>query len=440
MRTNKRILSVLLVLSMCLAVLAGCGAKETASAPQNLTYDKTTGSFQFDALKGAQTYIVGVSRIINDTTGKALAGINQSSLITLSDGSTAYLWSEQTGSVSGLADNDNDGIVKGTVVYREYSSSATTVGAVIRDLSTLPVGHYVLQAIAASTDALPNPEPALYEFTITGSLAAPAGFTAQINAESHMEITAGSNYYHSCMTVTGLPEKMVFEIFDGSELVETIETADFSYTNSVNGPNKGFTYNNETVTGTVVLDPAKTYTVTITAVGDGGEIKDASATAYMGTSTPAVELQTKYDQAGSGTAGDYSISVSLGLDASGSRIYELTANVNNVAILRESGTYTALLEQTDEEGNTVTVEAEPEEVDGKLVYPEGTVLSFTTAQSDADSPVLDGVVLTAAQAVSEGWGQTSTTYYLAGSAAVNGMSFEFTQGSGSSSMGGPPPA
>lgn len=443
---TKKALSLVTALAMGAALLAGCGAKETVKAPQNLTYDTSTGNFQFDALKGASTYIVGVSHIINDTTGKALEKINQSSQITLNDGSTAYLWAEQTGSVSGLADSDGDGVVNGTVVYREYSSSATTVGAVIKDLSTLPVGHYVLQAIAASTDDLPDPEPAVYEFTIPGTLAEPAGFTAQINDNGNMEITAGSGYYHNCMTVTGLPEKMVFEISDDSGVVETIENEDFSYTNSVNGPNKSFSYNNNTVTGQAALDKAKDYTVKITAVGDGDQVKDASAYAYMASKTPALELATQYDQSGSATVGDYSVSVNLGLDADGNAVYELTANVNSVAILRETGTFTATLAVTDEagnavtdeEGNAVTEEVVPEDVDGKLVFPEGTVITFTTDTTDADAPVLDGVTVTAAQAESQGWGRTTINYFLSGNAALNGVAFEFAQGSGSSS-GGPGP-
>lgn len=428
----KKALSLITALAMGATLLAGCGAKETVTSPQNLTYDKTTGSFQFDAIKGAKTYIVGVSHIINDTTGKALEKINQASQITLSDGSTAYLWAEQTGSVSGLADNDGDGIVDGTVVYREYSSSATTVGAVIKDLSTLPVGHYVLQAIAGSTDELPNPEPAIYEFTIPGTLAEPAGFTAQVNDNGNMEITAGSSFYHNCMTVTGLPEKMTFEISDGSGVVETIEMDDFSYTNSVNGPNKSFSYNNNTVTGTASLDKTKDYTVKVTAVGDGSEVKDSSAYAYMASKMPALEMATQYDQSGSGSVGDYSVKVKLGLDAEGNLVYELTANVNSVAILRETGTFTATLEAEDEEGNTTTQDVVPEDVDGKLVFPEGTVLTFTTNETDADAAVLDGVSLTAAQAESNGWGGKAINYFLSGSAALNGENFEFAQGNGSS--------
>ena len=423
----RKPVALLIVLAMCMAVLAGCGAEKSLS-PQNLTYDKTTGEFSFDAVEGINTYVVGVGKIINDTTGQALTSINQSSAITLNDGTEVYLWSEQTGSVSGLADSDNDGKVSGKVVFREYSSSATTVGAVITDLSKLPVGHYVLQAIPAATDEVPNPEAALLEFVITGTLETPSGFTASITQDGYMEITAPSNYYHNCMTVTGLPTKMVFEISQNGTVVETIEMDDFSYTNSVNGPNKSFSYNNNTVTGKVKLDSTKTYEVKVTAVGDGADVKDASATAYMATSTPAIEFATKHSHSASGTAGALSVSVSLGKDAAGNNIYELAATVNSVTVLRESGTYTATAE-VGADGN----------------YPEGAVLTFKTDKSDAATAILDGVSLTAAVETTENWGQTSTTYFFSGKAVLDGEEFEFAKASGGNNssggggMGGPAP-
>lgn len=416
----KNILCALTVVMMCMALLAGC-AEEASVSPANLTYDKSTGAFSFDAVKGIDSYVVGVGKVINDTTGQALSSINQSSTITLADGSSVYLWSEQTGSVSGLADSDGDGKIDGKVIYREYSSSASTVGAVITDLSTLPVGHYVLQAIPNATDAVPNPEAALLEFVVPGTLETPSGFTAAIGEDGYMQITAPSNYYHNCMTVTGLPTKMVFEISEGNTVVETIEMADFSYTNSVNGPNKGFTYNNTTVTGKTKLDSSKSYTVNVTAVGDGGEVKDASAKAYMATSTAAVEFANKYTHSASGTAGALSVSVSLGKDAAGNDIYELTASVNNTTVLRESGTFTATAEP-DAEGH----------------FPEGTVLTFKTEKTDAEKAVLDGVSLTAAVEITENWGQKSTTYFFSGNATLDGEAFEFVKssGGGNSSGGG----
>lgn len=420
MKKMRKAISLLVVLALCVTVLAACGS-EPITSPENLTYNQNDGTFSFDALNGAKTYIVGVSKIINDTTGEALADINQSSTITLADGSTVYLWSEQTGSVAGLADDDGDGTVTGTVIYREFSSSANTVGAVM-DPKDLPVGHYVLQAVAAATDELPNPESAIFEFVVGGTLQTPSGFTASINEEGYMQISAPSAYYLNCLTVTGMPEMMVFEISDGSAVVETIELADFSYTNTVIGPDKSFTFNHNTVTGTTKLDSTKEYTVTVTAKGDGDQIQDASAKAYMASATPAVEFATKYGHTGSGTADALSVSLSLGVDATGNNIYELTATVSNLVVMRESGTYTAT--------------ADVQDVDGEMKYAEGTVLTFATTASDASAPVLDGVSLTAAVATTENWGQTSTTYYFTGNAVLDGISFEFEQGS-SGGSGGP---
>lgn len=419
----KKTLSLVLVLAMCLAVLAGCGDKETVNSPQNVTYDKNTGAVAFDALEGAKTYVVGVSKIINDTTGKALVSYNGSSPVTLADGSTVYVWSEQTGSLTGLADNDGDGKVDGKVVYREFSSSAEKVGAV-KSATDLPLGHYILSVVPAATDELPNPETAMIQFTMGGTLAAPDGFTAQINQDGYMQITAPSSYYLNCLTVTGMPEKMVFEIKEGGSVVETIEMADFSYTNTVIGPNKSFTFNNGTVTGTTKLDASKAYTVTVTAKGDGGEIKDASAEAYMASDIPAQEFATKYSQSASGTAGALSMSLSLGVDGSGNLIYELTGSVSNMVVLRETGTFTASADVT---------------IDGdKQYFAEGVTLTFTTGTTDADAPIMNGVVLTGITTETENWGQKTTTHGLTGNATVNGEPVEFsTSASGSGGSGGP---
>lgn len=437
MRKFKRTLAIVAVLALCAALLAGCGGDDESASPKNLTYDPSTGSFQFDAQKGAKTYIVGVSKVINDTTGAALQKINQSSVIPLADGSSVYVWSEQTGSVSGLADSDSDGIVNGNVVFREYSSSATTVGAVIKDLSKLPVGRYVLQAVAAATDELPNPEAAIYEFTIPGTLATPESFTAKINDAGHMEVTAPSSFYLNCLSTTGLPEKMTFEVYDGGSLVETIEMNDFSYTNSVNGPNKSFSFNNNTVTGSAALDASKDYTVTVTAVGDGGQVQSSSAQAYVASTTPAVSFANKLSQSASGTVGSYSLTLNIGQDASGANIYELTANINSVAILREYGTFTATVEQENESGERVTVDAAVMDEEGTTHFPEGAVLTFTTQHSDAASPVLNGVTLTSGVSVQQGPSGGGTTYFLQGSAALNGTSFDFAAGGGGSGSGGP---
>lgn len=396
----RKTLSLLVVLAMCAALLAACGS-EPITSPQNLTYNQEDGTFSFDALEGAKTYIVGVSKIINNTTGEALAGINQSSVLTLADGSSVYLWSEQTGSVAGLADDDGDGVVSGKVIYREFSSSAETVGAV-KKANELPVGRYVLQVVAAATDELPNPEPALYEFTVAGALANPSGFSASINGDGCIEITGTSDYYLSCLTETGLPEKMVFEVLDGGNVVETLEVADFSYTNTVIGPNKSFTFNNTKVTGTVKLDSNKHYTVRVTAKGDGDLIQDGVANAYTASVTPAVQFANKLSQTGYASVNGMTVSLELGTDGAGGKIYELTASASNTVVLRESGTYTA------------SAEAAP---DGK--YANGTTLTFTASQSDLGTAVMNGVTLTV--------GEGDDSDYLYGAAKLDGADVEFTK-------------
>lgn len=420
-KTLKKVMVFAAVAVFCLTALTGCGNGGNANtAPTNLTFDTSSGAFSFDAVKNAETYTVGVSQILNDTTGQALLNINGAAATTIEEGNTVYLWSEQTGSVSGLADNDGDSVVDGTVVFREYSSSANTVGQVI-SIDQLPLGHYVVTAIASSNDSLPNPEPAYFQFTMGGTLAEPSGFTAQINDAGNIEITAPSNYYLNCLTATGLPSKMRFEVKDGDSVVDTIELEDFSYTNSVNGPNKGFTFNNQTVIGTAALDGSKEYTVTVTAVGDGDQILDASANAYVASNSASVTFAQQVDTSGSGNAGDYSVSLTMGTDASGNTIYELTASVNNVVILRENGTFTA----TEEVG----------EYEEKYTYPEGAQLTFTAENSDFDTAVLEGVTLTVARGEAmmfgpPGMGGGGATFYVEGSANLNGTTFDFAQSSG----------
>ncbi len=415
MKKINKVMCCAAALAICIGTMSGltaCSNGSSSTAPANFTFNTADGSFSFDAVPNAETYLVGVSKVLNDTTGKALQNVNGAVETTKADGSTCYIWSEQSGSSAGLADNDNDGKVTGTVVFREYSSSATTVGDVL-SMDKLPLGHYIVQAMAASNDKLPNPEPAMSEFVMCGTLAMPSGFTAQVNSEGYMEITAPSSYYLNCLTVTGMPEKMVFEIMDGTTSVETITMDDFSYTNTVNGPNKAYTFTNNTVTGTTKLDTGKEYTVTVTAAGDGDQIKDASAPAYMATATAAAEFATTYDTSASGICGDYSIAVTIGLDADGNNIYELTASVNNITILRESGIY-----------NTQGV---IETLDDLNTYAEGITLSFTTMKSDAGSAILDGKTLTVTKGTtSGGWGAPDkTTYNLTGTGlSLDGTSFD----------------
>lgn len=403
---------VVLVLAMTMMIgITGCGGF-ASMAPGNLTFDTSTGSFTFGTVKGADTYLIGVSKVLNGTTGKVLTDINGAVLTAIGESNEVYLWSEQSGSSTGLADNDSDGIVDGVVIFREYSSSATTVGAVM-NMSDLPLGYYVVQAMAAANDEILNPEPSYLEFIKGGTLAAPEGFTAQINDVGHIEVTAPSDYYLSCLTATGMPTSMLIEVSDGSSIVDTITMDDFSYTNEVLGPNKSYNFNNGIVTGTAALDSNKTYTVMVTAVGDGETIKDATANAFIATSTEATELAITYDTFAEGSAGVYDVSVVIGLDGSGNSIYELVGSVNGIAVIRESGTY-----------NT---DAVIEIINDLTTYPEGEQLTFATTASDATTPVLDGVTLEVVLGEQSGGGMppvTLTVYNLVGEGLMlDGTSF-----------------
>lgn len=418
----KKVTAISAASLLAASVLAGCSGDSGSNAPTNLTYDPQTGAFSFSTVEGGDTYVVGVSKVLNDVTGAALVDINGATQITV-DGEQMYVWSEQTGSVSGLADNDGDGTISGNVVFREYSSSASEVGAV-KDANSIPKGTYVLSVQPASTDDLPNPETAYYLFTIDGQLDEPTGFTAAINNAGNVEITAPSDYYLDCLTATGTPTKVVFEVTDASgSVVDTIELEDFSYTNTVNGPNKAFTFNYQTVTGTASLDASGDYSVTVTAVGNGDGVTDSSAEAYFASSAEAVQFASQYDMSGTATAGAFSVSLTTGTDASGSSIYELTASVNNVVIVRENGTFAAA--DGSAAGN----------FDGKNTYAENTQLVFTAVSSEFDTPVLDGVTLTVTRSESMGgWGGgTSVTYGPAGSITVNGETTEMAAGSSNSS-------
>ncbi len=419
----KKFLKVLstATLAAAMVLMTGCGgtAKTQMDTPTDITYDVSTGAFTFAAVDDGDTYQVGVGRVLNDVTGEALQSINGASQVT-TDSGTYYIWSEQAGSVTGLKDNEGTGTISGSVVYREYSSSASTVGAVM-SAADIPLGHYILMATANASGDLSASEAGTYEFVVSGTLAEPSGFTAQINDSGYMEITAPSSYYLNCLTVTGMPTKMEFEIMDGDTVVETIELEDFSYTNTVNGPNKAFSFNNNTVTGTTTLDSSTEYTVKVTAVGDGDTVLDSSAYAYFATSTAVPELATTYSLSASGSVGDYSISLSLGEDASGAQTYVLTASVNSVNIYVESGTFTA--------------DAEMGTYDEMETYPEGTTLTFTTTASDLETPVMDGLSLTVSRTESQGWGGTTISYGLSGTGSLDGESFEFAAG-GNNMMGG----
>lgn len=400
------------VLALGVVGITGCSS-ESSNAPTDITYDVSTGDFSFTTVDGGDTYVVGVMRVLNDVTGEALTSINGSSTVEV-DGVTYYVWSEQTGSVSGLSDSDGDGTITGTVVYREYSSSAETVGAVF-DASELGVGTYILAVTPASTDELTDPEVGYLVFTVEGTLETPSGFTAQVNSDGYIEVTAESSYFLNCLTDTGLPSYLTYEVYADGELVETITVDDYSYTNTVLGPAKSFTFTNAaTVTGTVALDTSAEITVTVTAVSEYDGVESASAEAYVATTTEAPTLASTYDITASGTCGDYTVSVTFGTDASGNDIYVLSASVNSVVIYYETGTVSA-----SEAAGTY---------EEKSTYPADATLTLTTTSTDAASGILDGVTLTVVSTYSEGnaWMGTEAgyTFTASGSASIDGVSFD----------------
>lgn len=416
--------------------LTACGPKQTKlDTPQNVTYDVSTGKFSFDAVKGGDTYVVGVSLILNDTTGEKLKDINSATQVTLPDGSTKWVWSNQMGSVTGLADDDGDGKVEGTIVYRTFSSSATDSGTPI-NAADIPASHYVLQVVASATSELGSSDPAMYTFTKEGQLKSIDGATASIDPDNHINITvpAGNSspfgvsvlgYYIDALTTSGLPDKIEAKVNEEGEVKETIEMDDFSFTNTVNGPMKIFNFNEATFKGTATLDPTKKHTVTLQAIGSDGVTSSDISNAYFATSTAETTYATKYDCSGTGTAGKFTVNINVGVDSDSKQIYGLEAKIGSAVIYRESGTYTI------PDGVTVSTEED------KTTYPDKTVLTFTTTSSDLDTPIMNGKTLTVTKTESQGWGGPSVSWGLLGTGfSLDGTSFDFT-GAASSNSGFP---
>lgn len=288
------------ITASALVVTTACGDSSSSAAPTNFVLDTSSGAFSFDALEDRDTYTAGISKIINDATGATLESSSQAATMTLSDGTEAYVWSEQVGSKTGLSDSDGDGVISGTFTLRKYSNSASYVGDTY-SFSDLPVGNYVATVIADATTDLDASDAATYEFTVAGDLAEPTGFSASINDDGYIEITQPSSYatytitsggtiscsyYLWCLLAGGMPEYMQFDVTDADgTVVETLTLDDFGYTNTVIGPTKSFTFNNATVTGSTALDADADYTVVVTAVGDGDQIGSSSATLTVGETT-----------------------------------------------------------------------------------------------------------------------------------------------------------
>ena len=424
MEKNK--ISILLcpLLLAGLASVASCSSKTQLDTPTNLSYDLATGKVTFDAVDGAKTYTVGVSEIINDTTGKGIEGIKNSSKLTL-DGKEVYVWATQIGSLTSLTDKDGDGKVEGKIVYRSFSSSASDAGSVIK-CTDIPKGDFILTVMADKTDDLAGSEYGMLKFSNAGALADPTGFSGAFTDDKKLSISAASSYYINSLSTNGLPESMEFVIKEDGTAVETITLDDFSYTNTVIGPAKSYNFTNATVTSTKALDTSKKITATVQAKGNGTSKTDSKVCdVLIPTSTAAVEYATKYDCSGQGKAGDVTITVNVGVDASGAKIYGLEAKSSNVTVARESGTFTC--------------DGEVTQIDGKNTFEEGKVLTFTTVKSDLDTAVMNGKTLTVTKKESQGWGgQTSVSWGILGEGfSYAGTSFAFTD-AGSSNQGGFP--
>lgn len=427
MKKTIQILTLSLLLSSTLG-LTSCGEKKTKlDTPSNITYDVSTGKFSFSAVEGAKTYTVGVSEIINDTTGKGLEGISGSAKLKIGE-NEKYVWTTQIGSVTSLADTDNDGKVEGTVVYRSFSASASNPGSVIT-AKEIPVGDFVLTVMADNTTDLQGSDYAYYEFSNTGALPDPESFTSSFKDDGKMTITAADKYYINALSTNGLAEKMQFKVYQDGELFDTIDMDDFSYTNRVVGPEKSYIFNNASVTTSKAVDKTKKITATVQAIGNGGSKQDSKVCdVAVETTTDAVTYATKYDCSGSGSADNKTVTINVGIDNDGNNIYGLEVKTGSVVTARESGTFTL------PEGVEIT------ELDGKKTYPEDTELTFTTAASDLDASVMNGKTLKVTKIESNGWGGKTISYGLLGEGfTLNGTEFSFTSAASSGGgMGGGP--
>lgn len=425
----KKTLCVLSLSLLCAPLamfsLTSCNTKVQLDTPTDITFDYKTGKFSFTGVENAKTYTVGISEIINDTTGAGLVGINNASQLTMPDGTKKYVWGSQIASATGVADQDGDGKVEGTLIYRSFSSTAADPGQVV-DYTQIPIGDYVMTVMAdANSEAkLAGSEYAMLEFSINGTLPDPEGFTSSFDGNK-MTIKSASNYFINALSTKGMPDEMKIVIKEDGTAVDTITIDDFSYTNTVIGPAKSYTFTYaDTVTSTKELDKTKKITATIQAVGkSSSKTSSKECDVAVETTTDAVTYATKLDCSGSGTAGSATININVGTDANGANIYGLEVKVGSVAVARESGTFTVPA------GTTVT------QLDNKNTYPEATVLTFATSASDLATSIMDGKTLTVEKKESRGWQGTTIDYALTGEGfTYNGTTFAFT---GAASSGGP---
>lgn len=428
-KTKLSLLATALLLGGA-ASLTSCSSKTQLDTPTNISYDVATGKFSFDAIEGAKTYTIGVSEIINETTGKGIAGIQGSAKMKLSD-KEVYIWTTQIGSVSGVADTDNDGKVEGKIVFRSFSSSAANPGSPVK-ATAIPKGDFILTVMADATSSLAGSEYGIYTFSNKGALADPTGFTGTFTEDGKLKITAASKYYINSLSTTGLPENMEFVVKQDGSVLETLSMNDFTYSNTVIGPEKSYNFNNASVTTTKTVDKTKKITATVQVKGNGNSKTDSQICDVMvETTTDAVTYATKYDCSGSGKAGDITINLNVGEDASGNKIFGLEAKSSNVVVARESGTFTA------SDNATVT------DIDGKKTFAEGKVLTFQTSASDLTTKIMDGKSLTVTKKEDfNPWSGTTINWALLGEGfGYNGTTFAFTgaASSGGGFPGGPGP-
>lgn len=283
-KLNK--LGYIAALSISGLLFACGGSDETTTGIQNISYNTETGEISFDEVEGAEYYSASVSRVINATTGEALESAKQASQITMSDKTTKWIWNTATGSNAYIEKEDEESTtVSASIVYRTFSSSASSAGTTM-SASEIGVGHYIITLYSFDDNDVAS-EPTYYEFVKEGSLNEIKAFTSSVNSDNHIEINVASGYYLDAFTVSGLPEYLEFNVKDSSgTTVETIKEEDFSYTNVVVGPSKSYNFNNETITGTATLNSSETYTVDITAKGDGDKVLDATGTTNDGATNP----------------------------------------------------------------------------------------------------------------------------------------------------------
>lgn len=278
MKIKKIITTALLgALALC-TVFAFTGCSSKFETPKDFTFEDTTGKYSFKTVSSADTYQVAVQKIIDEKTAKGIASQNQSSLVTNKDSSGAeksfYIWSELTGSASGLKDTDGDGEISGTVTFRAYSSHAQQVGSILK-ISELPLAHYYVTCVAEATADKEQSDPAWKEIVVGGTLQTPVVSTSV--SGSKMTVALNAAYVKNAFLYTGIPSKVEVTVNDGaSNTVLTYD--DWSYTNSVIGPEKSFTFTN--ISQEISYDSSKSYTISAKAIGDGDKIKDSAVAAY----------------------------------------------------------------------------------------------------------------------------------------------------------------